>query len=118
MQQGFTLIELLTVMAIVAILAAISIPQYSTFRRRAFDARALSDLRNVATAEEAYFIDAERYLSCVNQNCTVLPGLSALSKGVSLSVAANQQSFTAQAKHAQGSPQPFRWDSERGGLQE
>ena len=54
-EKGFTLIELLVVVAIIGILAAIAIPQFSEYRKQGFNARASSDLRNLATAEEAYF---------------------------------------------------------------
>ncbi len=59
--KGFTLIELLVVIAIIAILAAIAIPQYAKYRQSAFNAAALSDLKNVQTAAEAYFADHEVY---------------------------------------------------------
>jgi type IV pilus assembly protein PilA len=62
--QGFTLIELLVVMAIVSILTAIAVPQYDAYKKRSFDLRAATDLHNIATAEEAYFMDNEEYLSC------------------------------------------------------
>ena len=54
-EQGFTLIELLVVVAIVGVLAAIAIPQYSSYKDGAYVAAAQSDLRNLAAAEEAYF---------------------------------------------------------------
>ena len=60
-KEGFTLIELLIVMAIIAILAAIAIPQFSAYRIRGFNASANSDARNIATAEEALFADTQAY---------------------------------------------------------
>ena len=60
-QKGFTLIELLVVIAIIAILLAIAIPQYVKYRQNAFNVAALSDLKNVQTAAEAYFADHEVY---------------------------------------------------------
>ncbi|NVM24782.1 MAG: prepilin-type N-terminal cleavage/methylation domain-containing protein [Desulfobacterales bacterium] len=60
-EEGFTLIELMIVIAIIGILAAIAIPQFSAYRTRSFNSAATADLRNAATAQEAYFVDNQGY---------------------------------------------------------
>lgn len=59
--KGFTLIELMIVVAIIGILAAIAIPQFSAYRVRAYNAAAMSDLKSLQTAFEMYFNDNEQY---------------------------------------------------------
>lgn len=59
--KGFTLIELLIVVAIIAILAAIAIPQFSEYRKKAYNSAAQADLRNLKTALEAYYADSQEY---------------------------------------------------------
>lgn len=61
-RNGFTLVELLVVVAILAILAAIALPRFSSVRVRSHDATVKSDLRNAMNMEEQYFADHGTYL--------------------------------------------------------
>src|ERR1043166_6403069 len=62
-RRGFTLIELLIVVVIIGLLAAIAIPKFSNTKEKAYVAAMKSDLRNLATAEEAFFYDSAKYTS-------------------------------------------------------
>ncbi len=61
--HGFTLIELLIVVVIIGILAMIAVPQYGNTKEKAYVAAMKTDLRNLATAQEAYFVDHYTYTS-------------------------------------------------------
>ena len=56
-EEGFTLVELLIVVAIIAILAAIAIPQFSKYRMRSYKSEIDSDTKNAYTAAQAYLTD-------------------------------------------------------------
>ncbi len=60
-RRGFTLIELLIVVVIIGLLAAIAIPKFQNTKGKAYTASLRSDLRNLATAEEAYFYEQSSY---------------------------------------------------------
>jgi type IV pilus assembly protein PilA len=59
--KGFTLIELIIVMAIIAVLVAIALPQYSAYRTRSFNAAAVSDLKNFVTMMESSYSENQKY---------------------------------------------------------
>ncbi|HUF25979.1 MAG TPA: prepilin-type N-terminal cleavage/methylation domain-containing protein [Gemmatimonadaceae bacterium] len=67
-RKGFTLIELLIVVVIIGILAAIAIPKFANTKEKAYIAAMKSDLRNLVTAEEAFFADNMTYTNVAASN--------------------------------------------------
>src|SRR2546426_1946918 len=78
-RNGFTLIELLIVVVIIGLLATIAIPKFANTKEKAYIGAMKSDLRNLATAEEAFFYDSSKYT-----NTLVLMNNFAASAGVVL----------------------------------
>ena len=60
-KRAFTLIELLIVVAIIAIVAAIAVPNFLEAQTRSKVSRAKSDMRTIATALEMYRVDRNKY---------------------------------------------------------
>ncbi|MEE9550153.1 MAG: prepilin-type N-terminal cleavage/methylation domain-containing protein [Candidatus Binatia bacterium] len=99
-EGGFTLIELLVVIAIIGILAAIAIPQFAAYRRRGYGSQVKSDLRVAATAEEAYYLNANTYLAKSSAlTSTDLPGFNK-SADVTVLAGASETTFVLTATHS------------------
>ena len=97
-RKGFTLIELLIVVVIIGILAAIAIPKFANTKEKAYVAAMKSDLRNMVTAQEAYFSDYGNFYS---PNTTNFGTNYKTSTGVTISsmAATAGTGWSAQATH-------------------
>jgi prepilin-type N-terminal cleavage/methylation domain-containing protein len=93
-RRGFTLIELLIVVVIVGILAAFAVPKFQSTKGKAYTSSLRADLRNLATAEEAYYYESGTYT-------TSLSSLNvSLSSGVTVTFGvANAAGWSAKVTH-------------------
>lgn len=124
-RKGFTLIELLIVIAIIAILAAIAIPQFAKYRVRAYNSAAESDIRNARTSWETYFADYQRYPEAISDEASGVIELTggALTDTFQTSVSVNftsrnddkNISYVMVTKHIQGNSL-YGADSDRSAL--
>lgn len=99
-RKGFTLIELLIVVVIIGILAAIAIPKFANTKEKAYIASMKSDLRNLVTAQEAYFSDNSSHYSPGATYTNGMTGFYKTSSGVTVITAdPTATSWSATAAH-------------------
>ncbi|MFH0795150.1 MAG: prepilin-type N-terminal cleavage/methylation domain-containing protein [bacterium] len=76
--SAFTLIELLIVVAIIAILAAIAVPNFLEAQIRSKVSRVKADARSLATGLEAYVVDNNKYPPGTSTSSGITPYVSRL----------------------------------------
>ena len=110
--RGFTLLELMVVIAVVGILAAIAIQQFSLYRSRATDASMRSDLKNAALAMESYYGEFLDYPASVS--AIQLVGYRK-TNGVTLTInVTSPNTFTLTAAMPNGTQPSYTFDSTTG----
>ena len=102
-EEGFTLIELMIVIAIIGILAAIAIPQFSAYRQRSYNAAAEADLRNAATAQEAYFVDNSAYSGTIGALQGATFGFYQSNQVTTAVTGTSTTGYTMTSSHSKGS---------------
>ena len=103
--KGFTLIEIMIVVALIGIISAIAIPQYTQYVIRGNRAAAQSIMMDVASREKQYLLDARSYTDSLTTLGVTLPTEVTRNYGIAINVDAAPPTFTITASPLAGSQQ-------------
>lgn len=110
--SGMTLLELLVVVAVIGILAAISIQEVNNYRRRAIDASMRGELRNAAMAMESYYGEFLEYPASL-ASILLVGYRNTASVTLTINVT-SPNSYTLTAARPAGTQPSFTFDSTTG----
>ncbi|MBD9678473.1 prepilin-type N-terminal cleavage/methylation domain-containing protein [Pseudomonas sp. PDM18] len=103
-QQGFTLIELMIVVAIIGILASVSIPIYSDYSSRSKASAAIAEMAGIKTAVGMCMVEAGAISECKNGAYGIPDTFETSNVPSGYSVKAGKIEATTSATDSSGTP--------------
>ncbi len=101
-QRGFTLLEMMVVVAIIAVLAGILIPNFTRARAQAATSACMANEKTIATALELYFTDHQSYPASGAVDATFVSGMNGYMNQLPVDPAAGTGKYYAYATSTTG----------------
>jgi prepilin-type N-terminal cleavage/methylation domain-containing protein len=114
--KGFTLIELLVVIAIIGLLSTLAVVALNNARAKSRDAKRVSDIKQVQTALELYYQDANGYPSAAAMPTSITYSGSTYMGVVPTNPAPNGTTYTYSSDGGSSYTITFTLESGTGGL--